>query len=87
MDDKPVKRTWSEPVPVVYREPQQPTSEIASICAERERIARAGADFFQNGDFDTWESPRGRVFEDLGNGWRVGYDMMMGIINKDLEQS
>ena len=50
------------------------------IYAERERIARAGADFFQNGDFDKWRSPTGRYFEDLGNGWQVGYDMMMTII-------
>lgn len=55
--------------------------EIEMLQAERERIAKAGADFFQNGDFDNWKSPTGRVFDDLGNGWRVGYDMMMTIIN------
>lgn len=54
------------------------------LDAERERIAKTGADFFQNGDFDTWESPTGRVFDDLGNGWQVGYDMMRHIIGAGL---
>jgi hypothetical protein len=56
----------------------------AEIIAERERIAKAGADFFQNGDFDNWESPTGRVFDDLGNGWKVGYDLMVHIIGAGL---
>ena len=34
----------------------------------------------QTGDFDNWLSPTGRRFEDLGNGWQVGYDMMWTII-------
>ena len=61
--------------------------EKEMLEAERERIAKAGADFFQNGDFDTWESPTGRVFDDLGNGWQVGYDMMVHIIGKKLMKS
>lgn len=54
--------------------------EHSILFDERERIAKAGADFFQNGDFDTWKSPTGRNCEDLGNGWQVGYDMMWTII-------
>ena len=57
------------------------------MSTERERIARAGADFFQNGDFDNWLSPTGRRFEDLGNGWQVGYDMMLTIIEGATSES
>lgn len=51
-----------------------------AIDVERERIARAGAEFFQNGEFNNWVSPTGRNYEDLGNGWTVGYDLMVTIM-------
>lgn len=57
----------------------------SQIKADNERIARAGADFFQNGDFENWKSPTGRVFDDLANGWQVGYDLMKTIITKSEE--
>lgn len=57
-----------------------PRSEVDTVEGEHERIRKAFADFFQKTAFSSWISSSGRRFEDLGNGWQVGYDLADDVI-------
>lgn len=57
-----------------------PVGDVDTVESEHERIRKAFADFWQKTPYDRWRSKDGRRYEDLGNGWQVGYDLADDVI-------